>query len=594
MIRMLMNSFSAKIILALVLVILIPVFFTSLSYYLESNSILKKNVRESIVQISKQTADSLSSIINAGINTSDFFAGNPNIQRATMHLNNSPSYEESWNYKFINSLLNNTVYSNSFVKIVYVFNEDGRGWGSGAFSETKLKSIRLSELEWVKEANRKDGELVWQGIQFDRLSGGGVNTDLVVPVSRVLKNFDTLENIGLVQVHLDGSSILGTIDKLKLGETGKFFVVDTAGKIMIDSDLRLINKQVEDPELFKNIVDHDRTEFEFSMNGVPYYGVKQLLSNGWMIVGTVPVQEITRQLDRLKSRVLLSSAVFSILAIAIGLFISNRVVKPVNQLTSDIRRIKQGHMKVRTVVRSSDEIGLLGNQFNRMLDEIERLMHQVKDEQSQKHHAELRAVTHRVHPHFLYNTLSTLGWLIQSNQNERASGVLSALNRLLEANMGKSGNIITVTEELDIIRKYLVILELRYEKKFHLELDVEPGMEGIFIPRMLLQPLVENAIFHGIVPKKTDGRILIRIRAAEGNMEILISDDGLGIGSRKLKLLNDPETAIASSEIGIGMRHLYDTLRLYYAGYSEWSITDGPEKGATIRILLKKQLEFVS
>ncbi|MDQ8738642.1 sensor histidine kinase [Paenibacillus sp. LHD-38] len=594
MLRMLMNSFSAKIILALVLVILIPVFFTSLSYYLESNSILKKNVRGSIVQISKQTADSLSSIINAGINTSDFFASNPNIQRATMYLNNSPSYEESWNYKFINSLLNNTVYSNSFVKIVYIFNEDGRGWGSGAFSETKLKSIRLSELEWVKEAKRKDGELVWQGIQFDRLRGGGVNTDLVVPVSRVLKNFDTLDNIGLVQVHLDGSSILGTVDKLKLGETGKFFVVDTAGRIMIDSDLRLINKQVEDPELFENIVEHDRTEFEFSMNGVPYYGVKQLLSNGWMIVGTVPVQEITQQLDRLKSRVLLSSAVFSILAIAIGLFIANRVVKPVNQLTRDMRRIKQGHMKVRTVVRSTDEIGLLGNQFNRMLDEIERLIHQVKDEQSQKHHAELRAVTHRVHPHFLYNTLSTLGWLIQSNQNERASEVLSALNRLLEANMGKSGNIITVAEELDIIRKYLVILELRYEKKFHLELDVEPGMEGIAIPRMLLQPLVENAIFHGIVPKKTDGRILIRIRSAEGNVEVLISDDGLGIGSRKLKLLNDPETAIASGEIGIGMRHLYDTLRLYYAGYSEWSITDRPEKGATVRILLKKQLEFIS
>lgn len=594
MVRMLTNSFSAKIILALVLVILIPVFFTSLSYYLESNAILKKNVRESIVQISRQTAESLSTILNGGINTSDFIASNPNIQRATMQLNNSPSYEESWNYQFINSLLNNMVYSNSFVKIVYVFKEEGRGWGSGAFSETKLKSIRLSELDWVKEAKRKDGELVWQGIQFDRFNGGGVNTDLVVPVSRVLKNFDTLENIGLVQILLDGSSILGTIDKLKLGETGKFFVVDNAGKIMIDSDLRLINKQVEDPELYENIVEHDRTEFEFSMNGVPYYGVKQLLSNGWMIVGTVPVQEITGQLDRLKSRVLFSSAVFSILAITIGLLIAKKVVKPVNQLTQDIRRIKQGDLKVRTVVRSSDEIGLLGKQFNRMLDEIERLIHQVNDEQSQKHHAELRAVTHRVHPHFLYNTLSTLGWLIQSNQNERASGVLSALNRLLEANMGKSGNIITVAEELDIIRKYLVILELRYEKKFHLELDVEQGIEEIFIPRMLLQPLVENAIFHGIVPKKTDGRILIQIRSAEGNVEFHISDDGLGIGSRKLKLLNDPESAINSGEIGIGMRHLYDTLRLHYAGYSEWSITNGPEQGATVRILLKKQLELVS
>lgn len=593
MVRRLTNSFSAKIILALVLMILIPVFFTSLSYYMESNSVLKKNVRESIVQISKQTAESLSAILNGGIHTSDFIAGNPNIQQATMRLNNSPSYEENWNYQFINSLLNNMVYSNPFVRIVYVFKEEGRGWGSGAFSETKLRSIRLSELEWVKEVKRRDGALLWQGIQYDLFNGGGVGTDLVVPVSRVLKNFDTLENIGLVQVLLDGSSILGTIDKLKLGKTGTFFVVDTAGRIMIDSDLTLINKQVEDPELYKNIVGHDRTEFEYRMNGVPYYGVKQVLSNGWMLVGTVPVHEITGQLDRLKSRVVISSAVFSILAIAIGLLIANKVIKPVNQLTRDMKRIKQGDMKVRTAVRSSDEIGLLGKQFNRMLDEIERLIHQVNDEQSQKHHAELRAVTHRVHPHFLYNTLSTLGWLIQSNQNDRAFGVLSALNRLLEANMGKSGSIITVAEELDIIRKYLVILELRYEKKFRLELDVEPGLEGIVIPRMLLQPLVENAIFHGIVPKKSDGRIWIRIRLAEGNVEFLITDDGLGIGSRKLEALNDPETAIASGEIGIGLRHLYDTLRLHYAGHSEWSVTNGLEQGAAVRILLKKQLEFV-
>ncbi|MCA0754220.1 sensor histidine kinase [Paenibacillus sp. N4] len=594
MVRMLTNSFSAKIILALVLVILIPVFFTSLSYYMESNSVLKKNVRESIVQISKQTADSLSATLNSGVHTSDFIAGNPNIQKAVMQLNNSPSYEESWNYQFINSLLNNMVYSNSFVKIVYVFKEEGRGWGSGTFAETKLSNIKLSELEWVKEVKRKDGALLWQGIQYDRFNGGGVNTDLVVPVSRVLKNFDTLENIGLVQVLLDGSSILGTVDKLKLGKTGTFFVVDSAGKMMIDSDLTLINKKIEDPELLVNITGHDRTEFEYRMNGVPYYGVKQLLSNGWMLVGTVPVREITGQLDRLKSRVLISSAVFSILAIAIGLLIAKKVVKPVNQLTRDMQKIKQGDMKVRTAVRSSDEIGLLGQQFNRMLDEIERLIHQVNDEQSQKHHAELRAVTHRVHPHFLYNTLSTLGWLIQSKQNDRAFGVLSALNRLLEANMGKSGNIITVAEELDIIRKYLVILELRYERKFHLELDVEPGMEGIVIPRMLLQPLVENAIFHGIVPKKTDGRILIRIRSEEGNVQILISDDGLGVGDGRLKTLNDPEAAIAGGQIGIGLRHLYDTLRLYYADHSEWSITNGPEQGADVRILLKRQLEFDS
>lgn len=579
-ISMLSNRFSAKIVLALLLVIMIPTLFTSLSFYWSSNSILKKNVRESTLQVAKQTADSLSSIFNVGRDTSDFIYSDQNIQHAALYMNSSPS-----------SMLNNIVYSNSFVKMVYVLKEEGIGWGSGTFSDLKLKQTRLSDQEWVKEAKRKDGELVWQGIQYDNLSGGGINKELVLPVGRVLKEFDSLRNIGLVAVNLNGHSILATIEQVKLGRTGKFFVTDSEGRLMIDSDLSLIGKKVDNADLYDRIVNSGAVEFEFAKNGVPYYGVKQLLSNGWMLVGTVPIHEITGQLDWLQTRIILSSGLFILLAVGIGLFIAGWVTKPVKQLTQDMMRVQQGNLTIRTAVRSSDEIGFLGQQFNKMLHEIEHLMQQVEKEQSEKYHAELRAVHHRVHPHFLYNTLSTLRWLIKSNQNDRAYRGLSALTRLLEANMGKSGNMITVEEELDIIRKYLTILEIRYEKTFKLELELDPGTDRVLIPRMLLQPLVENAIFHGIVPKNTDGRIWIQVRLCDGNVEFLVQDDGLGIGDEKLKELNDPETAIARGEIGIGLRHIYDTLRLYYANHSEWSVMSGPNQGTTIRILLKKLAE---
>jgi two-component system, sensor histidine kinase YesM len=585
------RSFSTKIIVAFLLVILLPTLFICLSFYWESNSILKKNVRESTVQIAKQTAESLSFILDSGVDTSDFISSDPNIQRAVLQLNSIPAYEQRRNSQYINALLNNFVYSNSLVKIVYVLKEEGSGWGSGTFSETTLKKIRLSDQEWVKEAKQKNGALVWQGIQYDPFSGGGVNTDLILPVSRVLKDFDKMRNIGLVQVHLDGQSILNTIGHLKLGKSGKFFVVDKQGKIMIDSNLGMINKKVENPDLYNHIVGEDAEEFEFTVKGVPYYGVKQLLSNGWMLIGTVPIQEISGQLDHLQSWILFSFAVFTILAIIIGLFFAGRVTKPVKQLTQNMIRVQQGDLKVRTEVSSSDEIGFLSKQFNIMLHEIENLIQQVENEQSEKYHAELRAVIHRIHPHFLYNTLSTLRWLIDSKQNDRASLVLSALTHLLEANMGKSGNIITLGQELDIIRKYLVILELRYEKTFHLELELEPSTEKTPIPRMLLQPVVENAIFHGIVPKNTNGRITIKIHSYDKGLELSITDDGIGISQDKLKELNDSETAVERGKIGIGLRHIFDTLRLYYPGNWEWSISSEPGQGTTVRILLKKVLE---
>ena len=584
---LLLNRFSAKIILILLLVILIPTLLTSVSFYMASNSILKQNVRASTVQIAKQTADSLSSIFDVGNDISNLIYSDKSIQQTVMHLDNTSTEEKSRLYQDVKTSLNNLVYSNSHVKNVYVLKEEGKGWGSGDFSDYKLKRTRLSDLNWVKEAKRADGEMVWRGIQYDRFSGGSKNTDLVLPIDRVMKNFSTMSNIGFVQVNLNGRAILGTIEQLKLGKTGTFFVVDAEGNRTIDSDLGLIGKKVENPQLYDYIVRDDASEFEFDLNGVPYYGVKQPLSNGWMIVGTVPIHEITGQLDWLRSRILFSSGIFGLLAVVLGLLISRSVINPVKQLTLNMRHVQEGNLKVRTSVQSSDEIGFLSKQFNNMLNEIEHLMKQIENEQSQKHLAELRAVIHRVHPHFLYNTLGTFRWLIKSKRYDHAYKGLTALTRLLEANMAKSGNIITVEEELNIIRKYLTILELRYEKDFKLELDVEPGAEKVMIPRMLLQPLVENAVFHGIVPKKTGGCIRIRILFHDGDLEFVVEDDGRGMSSDKLNTLNDPEKAIAKEEMGIGLRHIYDTLRLHYAGRSEWSVTSRPNQGTTVRILLK-------
>lgn len=586
-INRLSNRFSTKIIFTLLLVILIPTLCTSVYFYALSSSILKKNMREATVQIVKQTADSLSSMFNTGIDTSDLIYSNQRIQRTVSYLTGSTPEKQSMLYQDVTTELNDVVYSNSYIKSVYILKEEGKGWGSGDFSDFKLNRFQISDQYWVKEAKQRDGAMVWQGIQNDRFSGSSKNTDLVLPVVRVMKDFNTMDHIGFLLVNLDGRSVLSTIETLKLGKTGKFFVVNSEGNVMIDSDLGTIGKKVYNSYLFNHTIQGNLTEFEFSNNGIPYYGVKQLLSNGWMIVGTAPVHEITGQLGKVQTQILLASGLFGLLAVCIGLLIAGWVTKPVKQLTREMRLVQHGDLHVRAEVRSSDEIGFLSRQFNKMLIRIELLMQEVEVEQKQKYAAELRAAIHRIRPHFLYNTLGTLRWLVKSNRNDQAFKGLTALIRLLESNMAKSGNMITVEEELDIIQKYLIILELRYEKKFNLELDLEPGSEKVVIPRMLLQPLVENAIFHGFVPKKTGGNIWIRVHFCNGGVEFVIEDDGSGIEVGRLKRLNEPEKAIASGEMGIGLRHIYDTLRLHYANQSEWSVISGPDQGVTVRILIK-------
>ncbi|WP_372661662.1 sensor histidine kinase [Cohnella sp.] len=578
------NRFASKMIMAFLLIILIPTTLSGFFFYLESSSLVKKNVRASTVQLTKQTADSVSSILNAGSDTSDLIYGDLKVQQAAMNYNASSLGAQDQINKSLSSLLNNVVYSSSFVRIVYILDADGWSWGSGTFSASKLKKANLTQLDWVEESKRKDGELIWQALRKDPFSGGGDNTDLVLPISRTLKDFESLKQIGLLVVNLNGKAIINTINKVRLGETGRYMVVNPEGIIMIDADLSRIGQRIEEPDLYDLVLKDDSAEFEYSSEEIHYYGVKQLLSNGWILVGTVPSLEITGALDKLHNRILFTSACFGLLAILVGLLIAKRVTNPIKQLTLDMKRVRQGDLKVRTEVKSTDEIGLMSKHFNKMLDEIEQLMKRIEEEQRLKVTAEVRAVTYRIHPHFLYNTLSTLRWLIRSGENERADQGLGALIRLLEANMGKSGQLITVVEELDIIEKYIAILEMRYEHKYELSVDIKPGIHQVMIPRMLLQPLVENAIFHGFVPLNRGGKIRIELSEEQGNLHILVKDDGAGIPEDRLRKLTSKDGFIQG---GIGLRHVHDSLKLYCGEGSLISITSEVGAGTQFIIMMR-------
>lgn len=588
-------SFTSKMIFAFVLVILIPTLFTSFSFYVVSNSTVKQNVREASVQIAKQGADSLSFIFNAGSDISDMIYIDPRVQHVIANQPSSGKDLVLWreNEEYMKSFLNNIVYSSSFVNIVYVLKNHTTGWGSGTFSKIKLARYYLEDQPWAQEAKRLEGGLVWNEIRSDQLSSGGDNTEMVLPIGRAVKDYLRRETIGYIVVNLNGRKVIDKIDEMKLGETGRFLVVNGEGRIMVASDTERIGQVIENRELLAYVTEDPHIEFEFMHDGVPYYGVKQTLSNGWMLVGTVPVHEITDRLSALHRNILLSFGIFTLLGIGMGLVIASRVTRPVKKLTKGMKLVQKGDLTVRTDVDTNDEFGLMSHQFNKMISDINVLMERVTEEQKLKQEAELRAAVHRINPHFLFNTLGTIRWLIKYGQSERAYEGISALTRLLEANMGRKGNFVTLSDELDIIEKYLVILEMRYNKRFKLYISKDEEAARLLIPRMLIQPLVENAIFHGIVPKDRDGNIGIDVRQEGDAVVITVTDDGMGLLPGKARVLESVEKAVKDGDTGIGLRHVYECARLYFDRGSGVSIHAREEGGTLARVVLvpKKTLQ---
>ncbi|WP_034761683.1 cache domain-containing sensor histidine kinase [Rossellomorea vietnamensis] len=580
--QLLQKRLAAKVILTILVVCLIPTVFNSVLFYQSASDVVKENVRESSRQIARQAAESLSFIFSNGSDMSDLIYSNERIQEIVKDDLNHRSSATEEDQEYMTSYLNSNIYTSSFVRILYVLKEDGMSWGSGTFSPYKLSKVNIDGLDWAKEAVRRDGELVWGGLQYDRFSGAGENTDLVLPIIRVLKDFDTMENIAYIQVSLDGKAVLDKINQIKLGKTGHFFVVNEQAEVVIDNDLNTLHAPVQNKEMRKYILS-DKREFEFEEDDIPYYGVTEPIGNGWLIVGRVPTSEITGELISIQKIIIGASILFGILAILVGSFIAKKVTDPVKILTEQMKLVGEGNLKVRTSVDSKDEIGMMSSEFNHMINRVEDLLQQVKEEQNQKQEAVLRAIKHRINPHFLFNTLSTIRWLVQFKETERANTALTALSKLLEGNMGKTGTFISIKEEVELVEQFMVILQIRYEQKFHLVTDFEEGVEDCEIPRMLLQPIVENAIFHGIVPTGTEGTVWITGNNIPGGIQIEIRDDGVGVEEDKLQRVQKSSVG-DNSYVGIGLSHVADSIRLYFGPDSTFEISSGD--GTVVKLVL--------
>lgn len=288
--------------------------------------------------------------------------------------------------------------------------------------------------------------------------------------------------------------------------------------------------------------------------------------NGWIIAAVVPEKDILQNADKIKDItlliVLLILAVFAVVATAVARSLSN----PIRYLSKQVKRMERGDLDVSFSLEEKNEIGILANGLGRLVASVKELLHKVRDEQEAKRQVELMALQAQIQPHFLYNTLSSIKHLVDMGENERASTMVAALTQYFRIGISRGKEVITVREELEHVRSYLTILQIRYSKDFDYELRVEESVLPLAIMKLTLQPIVENAIYHGI--KNKPGRGVIRITGSRQDNRVVLEvyDDGAGIPADKLKQL---QTSIDTPEvedmpITFGLRNAHMRLKLHF------------------------------
>lgn len=271
----------------------------------------------------------------------------------------------------------------------------------------------------------------------------------------------------------------------------------------------------------------------------------------------------------------------------IARFISNSITKPVKELCGVTEQISKGDFSVRAGVESLDELSVLAGSVNDMTEHLEIMVNQIKEDERKMRYAELRLLQEQINPHFLYNTLDTIIWLIEGNSNEKAVDMVVSLSDFFRLVLSHGKEIITIREEERHIRSYLEIQQVRYKDILDYEISLNPEIYEYKILKMTLQPLVENALYHGIKYKRARGKITITGALVEGKIYFSVKDNGAGMEKEELeKLRREIERSCKETESGFGLANVNERIRMNFGEEYGMTIDSLKGEGTTVRIVI--------
>ncbi|MBN2881893.1 MAG: sensor histidine kinase [Clostridia bacterium] len=407
----------------------------------------------------------------------------------------------------------------------------------------------------------------------------------VVTLSRgVVLDFPEGRRNYISTVDMNFSRIEEVCSQVALGHRGYIYVIDGNGKIIYHPQQQLIYAGLRDEDIQKAL-SSETGSYSEKINGEEISTViMDVGTSGWKMVGVSYVDEIVRNrrnFNNLIVVILLVGLAFIVLA---SVFMSYKISQPILRLENQMNRIEKGDFNVDNLeVRGEDEVKQLTRSFNLMIERIRGLMSQIISEQEAKRKNELKALQAQINPHFLYNTLDSIIWMNENKNHEGVSAMTAALAKLFRISISKGNEIILVSEEIEHAISYLTIQKMRYKNKFVYTIDMPEELSGFSTLKLLLQPIIENAIYHGINNIPDEGKIDISVSREEDTLVYKVYDNGYGITSDKLKNIFMKESTSRHSS-GVGLKNVNERIKLYYGQDYGIEIDSEPEVGTTVYI----------
>ena len=314
--------------------------------------------------------------------------------------------------------------------------------------------------------------------------------------------------------------------------------------------------------------------------------VRTIGYTGWKLVGVTPSAALG--VDGIKFRffVLFVADLFLFLLAMINAFISDKISNPIKSLDGSVREIESGNLNVEIVPSGSYEVEHLGKSIKNMLGRIKVLMSDLVAEHNAKRKSEFDTLQSQINPHFLYNTLDIIVWMIENENSDKAVNIVTALAKFFRISLSKGKNIITVKDEVEHVRNYLMIQNMRFKNRFEYSIDVDEEVLSYSSLKLMLQPLVENAIYHGMEFMDGDGEIDVKVFKEDDSLYFTITDNGLGMSEDMVETLLSKDFVSSKKGSGIGVKNVNERIKLYFGSEYGLKVESEPDEGTKITIHL--------
>jgi hypothetical protein len=576
-------SIRTKLIIGFLAILLPLVLLLSIVFYSYSAEIVLKQSLEQTREIVEQFSISLDNYMGLMRNKMEILADSPTIQE---ELNTHQDKEE---------IKNDSFYSrNKRIRRIML-----QIYSSVTMNDVEIYGINETNHYlslWSKKYEIPDKDILFENANLSKgrsVLVNNINDADTIQMIKMVKDLQTYKPIGYIRFGLKRNYIEKMAKNINFGSDG--------GVVIFDENLSKISGIAHDSVLSKLLKEKPSIgNFSYSEGKNEYTAVHiHSDSTGWTTVGVIPLRYINKDLAGIQYLTVIIIVLTIIIGVTVSVIIAQSLILPLENTVNALEKFSRGDFAVRLKENRCDEIGKLNRIFNKAIKEINELMQKVTQSEILNKEMEFKTLQSQMNPHFLYNTLDAINWLAFKEKQTEICNLVAAISSLIRASISNKKSIITIEQELDYVKNYIYIQHIRYKDRFDIIYDIDESLLKQAVPKLIIQPIVENAIIHGIENSKNKNLLYISVKRENECIIIIVKDTGIGMTDEKVsELLKEPLNAEGDEQkahTNLGLYAVHKRIQLMYGDLYGLTVQSQAGEGTTVTLHIpftKKQEMF--